>query len=90
MTQNAETLRYILDRGSITDISAMNELGICRLGSRICDLRKMGVAITTNYESKVNRYGRKTSYGRYTIPYECKGYAQKVYEELKGRTKDAE
>ena len=67
VTQCEMILKYIRENGSITDWEAMKHIGCMRLGSRICDLRKMGHQIHTNMETSMNRYGVRTSYARYTL-----------------------
>lgn len=42
-TQNQRILDYIRDFGSITQLDALQDLGVMRLASRISDLRKQGV-----------------------------------------------
>ena len=42
LTQNQRILDYLDSHGSITQLEALNELGIMRLASRISDLRKRG------------------------------------------------
>lgn len=66
-TQAEMTIDYIKEFGSITDLEAMRDLGIMRLGSIIHILRKQGFNIITNFKTSKNKYGRKTTYGVYTI-----------------------
>lgn len=46
-TQNQRILDYIEETGGITQLEALNELGVMRLASRISDLRKRGHKITS-------------------------------------------
>lgn len=39
-TQNQRVLDYIAETGGITQLEALNELGVMRLASRVSDLRK--------------------------------------------------
>ena len=65
MTQNARVLKYMRDHGSITQKDA-NTLCIFRLASRIHDLSKMGIGITSVTEYGENEYG-KYHYKRYSL-----------------------
>lgn len=67
MTQAQRVLAYIEENGSITQISALNELGVMRLASRISDLRKSGVPIISKTEAVNNRYGEKCYIKRYSL-----------------------
>lgn len=55
--QNAAILWYIEKHGAIDAMSAMRELGIMRLASRICELRKAGFKIADRWREHVNRDG---------------------------------
>lgn len=48
--QNERVLNYIKEFGSITQLDAIRDLGIMRLASRVSDLKKRGVYITSKYE----------------------------------------
>lgn len=63
--QEQRILQYIEDHGSITALEAMQDIGVMRLSSRICDLRKKGVQIQKQTESTVNRYGERCIVVRY-------------------------
>lgn len=67
MTQTEQVLQFMHENGSITQAEAVDEIGCYRLSARIKDLRDMGVPIKSKIESKVNRYGRKVSFARYSI-----------------------
>lgn len=61
--QNAVLLRYMkgLPKGvGITQKEAINDLGIYRLASRICDLKQMGVPIESRFKRVETRYGTKS------------------------------
>ena len=49
----------------ITQIEALNELGILRLASRISELRDEGFCIGKDMVSITNRYGEKCKVARY-------------------------
>ena len=63
--QEERVLRYLSDYGSITSLEAMRDLGVMRLASRICDLRRKGIPIQKRTESTVNRYGERCIVVRY-------------------------
>lgn len=46
---------------------AEDELGVMRLASRICDLRKAGYKIRKENAKGRNRYGKKTTFARYSL-----------------------
>ena len=60
-------LEYIKVHGSITSLEAIEQIGVARLASRICDLKKAGWNIEKKNETEVNRFGEKTRYARYSI-----------------------
>lgn len=66
-TQNQRILEYLDTHGSITQIEALNHLGIMRLASRISDLRRKGYRIDSKMDVVLNRYGEKCRIKRYTI-----------------------
>lgn len=66
-TQNQRILEYISEFGSITQLSALSELGVMRLASRISDLKRQGHNIISTTESVKNRYGEKCYIKRYSF-----------------------
>lgn len=66
-TQAQRVLDYIDEFGSITQIEALNDLGVMRLASRISDLKKQGYPITSTVEAVKNRYGEKCHIKRYSL-----------------------
>lgn len=56
-TQNERIIDYLENNGKITQISALNELGVMRLASRISDLRRLGYPIQSKTETVKNRFG---------------------------------
>lgn len=56
-SQCERILKYLYDFGSITQLEALQDLGIMRLASRISELRKKGILILGNKKSVKNRYG---------------------------------
>lgn len=66
-TQNERILDYIAEFGSITQLEAIRDLGVMRLASRICDLRKKGYNIVGVRETVKNRYGENSPIKRYMM-----------------------
>jgi hypothetical protein len=66
-TQAERVLEYIEERGSITQLEALQEIGVMRLASRISDLKKLGYPITSNVEAVKNRYGENCYIKRYSL-----------------------
>ena len=66
-TQNEELYDYLKENGSITQMKALRELGIMRLASRISDLRRQGVPISTEMITVKAKNGRNASVARYTL-----------------------
>lgn len=56
-TQNERILSYINQFGSITQLEALQDLGVMRLASRISDLRRLGYPITSDIVAVKNRFG---------------------------------
>ncbi len=67
MTQCEKILRHIAERGSITTWEAMRDLGVMRLASRVCELRKTGHPIVAERVESVNRWGEKVHFNRYRL-----------------------
>ena len=66
-TQNERILDYIAENGSITQLEALQELGVMRLASRISDLKRKGYNIISKTETVKNRYGKSVSYAKYSF-----------------------
>ena len=66
-TQNERIIEYMRETGSITQLEALKELGVFRLASRICDLRKRGYNIISKYETIKNRFGEPCPIKRYSF-----------------------
>lgn len=66
-TQRERLLNYLREHGSITQLEAVNELGIMRLGARVYDLKKHGHRIISEMVQVSNRYGEKCRVKRYTL-----------------------
>ena len=66
-TQNDRILDYIDRYGSITQLEALQDLGIMRLASRVSDLKSMGYPIISEMETVKNRFGEKCSIKRYRL-----------------------
>tara|TARA_Y100000361_G_scaffold81679_1_gene72249 strand:+ start:415 stop:618 length:204 start_codon:yes stop_codon:yes gene_type:complete len=57
MTQNKRLLTYLEQGNKINPLKAWQELGIYRLASRICDLRKDGIEVKDEWLEVPNRFG---------------------------------
>ena len=67
MTQCQRVLEYMKEFGSITQLSAIRDIGCMRLASRIADLRQQGYAIGRRMKQEKNRYGNKVSFAEYYL-----------------------
>lgn len=56
-----------LRRGPITALQGLEELGIARTASRVCELRKDGHEIQSEYVKVRDRYGSKCRVARYYL-----------------------
>jgi VanZ family protein len=55
-TQNERIIEYIQKFGSITQLQALQDLGIMRLASRISDLKRLGYPIESKMQTVKNRF----------------------------------
>lgn len=68
MTQNEGILNYLKTHiDGITPQDALDHFGCMRLSARIADLREMGHLISTENETRKNRFGKKVTYARYKL-----------------------
>lgn len=67
MTQNEKVLRHLQEHGSITPLDALKEYSIMRLASRIADLKRMDIKITSKIETSKNSYGESERYSVYSL-----------------------
>lgn len=65
--QTDRVLDYIREFGSITQLEALQDLGVMRLASRVSDLKRQGYPIEGRIEAVNNRYGEKCYIKRYTV-----------------------
>ena len=65
MTQKERIRKYLDDFGSITQLEAIRDLGVMRLGARIWEMIRSGEEIVRVMEKGKDRYGRPTQYARY-------------------------
>lgn len=65
MTQ-VEKLYEMLTLGPVSGMDCIEE-GIMNYKGRICDLRKLGVNIDTEWETRVNAKGEKKTYAIYRL-----------------------
>ena len=66
-TQAQRVLDYIDRFGSITQLEALNDLGVMRLASRISDLKKQGYPIKSEIETVKNRFNENCYIKRYSL-----------------------
>jgi hypothetical protein len=66
-SQADRVLSYMEEYGSITQIDALNSLGVMRLASRISDLKKLGYLIDSKTEAVKNRYDETCFIKRYSL-----------------------
>ena len=67
VNQNDLVLAYIRAYGSITTLEAFRDLGISRLASRICDLKKQGYVFRRDTAKWKNRFGKRVHFTRYSL-----------------------
>ncbi len=70
MTQNERVFDHLRSVGPIRPMTALNDLGIYRLASRINDLRKAGHKIKTKKVEVVNRWGESSYIAEYSLELE--------------------
>lgn len=73
ITQAQRVLQYIEDFGSITQLEALNDLGVMRLASRISDLKKQGHPIKSETIAVKNRYQEECYIKRYSLAVSADG-----------------
>lgn len=66
-TQNDRIIEYMRQFGGITQLEALRDLGVMRLASRICDLRRAGYHIRRNRIEVKNRFGEVVRVTRYEL-----------------------
>jgi hypothetical protein len=66
ITQCEIVLKHLREHGSISDLEAYQMYAIRRLGARIWQLRQ-NHNIRTEYVTKPNRYGVKTTFANYVL-----------------------
>ena len=67
MTQIERIEQYMRDFGGITQLEALSDLGVMRLASRISDMRRSGIRITSKTIQVRNRYGEICHIKRYEL-----------------------
>lgn len=60
-------IEYMQEFGGITQLQALDDLGVMRLASRISEIKKRGYGIGSETVRRVNRYGKTVAYKRYWI-----------------------
>ena len=66
-TQAQRVLDYMDTFGSITQLEALQDLGVMRLASRISDLKKQGYPIRSDVVAVKNRFGESCYIKRYSL-----------------------
>lgn len=66
-TQCDRIVKYMRDFGEIDTLTAMRDLGILRLASRISELKKRGYTISKRVVKGKNRYNEKVSWTAYSL-----------------------
>ena len=66
-SQKDMILRYLKERGTITQLEAFNYFACTRLASRICDLKKEGYNISSRWKTEKNRYGVVVTFKEYKL-----------------------
>ena len=67
VNQNDLVLAYIRAYGSITTLEAFRDLGIARLASRICDMKKQRYVFRRDTAKGKNRFGKNVHFTRYSL-----------------------
>ena len=68
MNKTKAVMLHLQENGSITSWEAIKEYGATRLSAIIYNLRyHYGMDIRTEYVDFTDRYGNKTSYGKYIL-----------------------
>lgn len=70
-TQAARVLKYMEVFGGITQIEALNVLGVMRLASRISELKKQGVPVTSEIVPVKNRFQETCYIKKYSLKEEA-------------------
>lgn len=70
-TQAARVLKYMETFGSITQIEALNVLGVMRLASRVSELKKQGFPVISKIVPVKNRFGETCYIKQYSIKEEA-------------------
>ena len=81
VTMKDRIYTYMCDFGSITTFEAFAELGCTRLSEYIRQLREE-FRISDKWESRVNRYGEKVEFKRYSLAWEDR-YNSRYYHNEK-------
>lgn len=67
MTQCDRLIEYMTNNGWVDPMTSWSELGIYRLASRICDIKKMGYKIEKGKKDVINKYGETVTVARYRL-----------------------
>jgi hypothetical protein len=67
MNQNKRLLTYLEQGKKVNPLEAWNNLGIYRLASRVCDLRKEGIEVKDEWLDVSNRFGEFVKVKQYYL-----------------------
>lgn len=67
VAQNERLLKAMQRGEKLTALNALNDYGVFRLASRICDIRKHGYPVQSKMVSVKNRFGEEVSVKEYWI-----------------------
>lgn len=65
--QKRRIIQYMRETGSITAWEAYKEIGCMQLATRLCELETMGWTFNRVKEARLNRWGEKVHFTRYSI-----------------------
>lgn len=81
-TQTAEVLYEFLHSDSLTRSDFFKSTHILNVTARIADLRKLGLNIICEHKNVQNKFGRKVSFGAWSLAKEDKEKAVKIYRTI--------
>lgn len=66
-SQRSRILRHLREVGPITTLQARHRLDICHPGMRVCELRKSGIPIETNWTDDLTPEGHSHRVAKYVL-----------------------
>lgn len=67
MTQTERLYEHLKEGRAVTDLDALEELGIRRLSARVWDLKKAGINVGDRWITVENRYGEDVKVKEYYL-----------------------